>query len=417
MKEADPKNGRSSDSRASAGPADRQLVEELAIARKIQTAMVPQRLPAVDGIELASLYLPSEQLGGDLFDVIQISEDILAVTIFDVASSGVPAALLASLAKVSFANQIRLVSSPRAVMERVNEEMIRSVSAGYYITALVAFLNLHDNKLTYCNAAHPYPIIVRRGSNLVEPIKSTGVCMGLFEKGHFEEKSLYLNWGDWLLFFTDGLYRLFSGENELANRRLLETEALAAAKLGSLSDYVKQLERRHGSVASSGGAGDDITVLAVEFLAQSRKNLLKEKLGFGQNDPVYLQFISYFEEMDKTTSTILGAMDSLGYADESIRKMKIILTELFANAIYHGNKGDHSKKVVVGHTIDKQKVTISIMDEGDGFDPSKVPDPTLPENLIKDCGRGIYIARNYADSLAFNEKGNRVSITKYHVTR
>ncbi|HMD67642.1 MAG TPA: SpoIIE family protein phosphatase [Chitinivibrionales bacterium] len=393
-----------------------QAREELSIARGIQTAMVPKRLPAVEGIEMASLYLPSDRLGGDLFDVIQKSDDVLVITIFDVASSGVPAALLASLAKVSFANNIREVSSPRAVMERVNREMMGSVSARYYITALVAYLDLHDNRLTYCNAAHPYPIIVRTGSGAVEPIKSTGVCMGLFETGQFEERSLYLNSGDWLLFFTDGLYSLFPGENALASRRLLEREAAASAHDGSPGQFVKRLRRRC-TAAARGAVRDDVTVLSIVFLAQSRKNLIKEKLGFMQNDPVYLQFISYFEEMDKATSVILSSMDSLGYPDESIRKMKIILTELFANAIYHGNKGDHSKKVTVGHAIDTKKVTISIMDEGDGFDPSKVPDPTLPENLVKDCGRGIYIVRNYADKLEFNEKGNRVTITKYHVTK
>jgi serine/threonine-protein kinase RsbW len=241
------------------------------------------------------------------------------------------------------------------------------------------------------------------------------VCMGMFEKGHYEEKSLYLNSGDWLLFFTDGLYGLFPGDNELSGRRNLEAEVLKAVKRGSPEEFVKQLEGFHAAL-SKDGARDDVTLLAIEFLTQSRKNQIKDKLGFRENDPVYLQFISYFEEMDKATSIILSAMDSLGYADESIRKMKIILTELFANAIYHGNKGDHSKKVIVGHVIDKKKVVISIMDEGDGFDPSKVPDPTLPENLIKDCGRGIYIVRNYADKVEFNKKGNRVTITKYHVS-
>jgi serine/threonine-protein kinase RsbW len=240
--------------------------------------------------------------------------------------------------------------------------------------------------------------------------------MGLFETGQFEEKSLYLDSGDWLVIFTDGLYRLFPGQNELASRRLLERETAASAQKESPAQFMKQLRRRC-TTASRGRPRDDITVLAIEFLTQSRKHLIKEKLGFKENDPVYLQYISYFEEMDKATSVILSAMDSLGYPDESIRKMKIILTELFANAIYHGNKGDHSKKVTVGHAIDKNKVTISIMDEGDGFDPSKIPDPTLPENLVKDCGRGIFIVRSYADSLEYNRKGNRVTITKYHVTK
>jgi serine/threonine-protein kinase RsbW len=118
--------------------------------------------------------------------------------------------------------------------------------------------------------------------------------------------------------------------------------------------------------------------------------------------------------MDKAAAIILSSMDSLGYPDESIRKMKIILTELFANAIYHGNKGDHSKKVTVGHLINKKKILVSIMDEGDGFDPKIIPDPTLPENLIKDCGRGLYIVHSYVDKVEFNGKGNRVTVIKHH---
>ena len=377
--------------------------------------MVPHSLPAMEGLELASLYFSSEQIGGDLFDVIQLTEDVLALTIFDVASSGIPAALISAMAKISFSNHIRTISSPRSVVERVNEEMIRNIPANYFITALVAYLDLHDNKLTYCNAAHPYPIIYRRQTNSLEPIKSTGVCVGVFEPGHFEEKSLYLNPGDWLVFFTDGIYRVFSSFDELAGRKSLETELLKTVRRGPPQQFMKQLDQFYHAKAGKDGVGDDVTALAVEFLTQSRKNQIKEKLGFHENDPVYLQFISYFEEMDKATSVVLSAMDSLGYADESIRKMKIILTELFANAIFHGNKGDHSKKVTVGHTIDKKKTVISIMDEGDGFDPARVPDPTLPENLVKDSGRGLYIVKSYADRLEFNKKGNRVTITKFHV--
>lgn len=418
MKKSKQKKGRSS--RTPPAPVragEWHAGEDLSVARRIQAAMVPQSLPFVEGLELASLYYASERLGGDLFDVIQISDDILAITMFDVASNGIQAALIAAMAKVSFSNHIRLVNSPRAVVERVNEEMIASISASCYITALVAYLDLHDNKLTYCNAAHPYPLIYRRGTNSLQPIRSTGVCLGMFEKGHFNEKSLYLNPGDWMLFFTDGLYRLFPGENELAGRRCLETEVLKAVKHGSPKQLMKLLVSRRASKRSGTPLDDDITVLAIELLTQSRKSLIKEKLGFRDCDPVYLQFISYFEEMDKATSVVLSAMDSLGYPDENIRKMKIILTELFANAIYHGNKGNHSKKVTVGHVIDKRKVAISIMDEGDGFDPSKVPDPTLPDNLIKDCGRGLYIVKSYADKVEFNEKGNRVTITKYHAAK
>ena len=84
------------------------------------------------------------------------------------------------------------------------------------------------------------------------------------------------------------------------------------------------------------------------------------------------------------------------------------------SAVGHGNGEDHSKKVTIGHVVDKSVARVAVMDEGDGFDPAAVPDPTLPENLVKDHGRGLYIVRNYVDEISHNESCNRIMITKYH---
>jgi serine phosphatase RsbU (regulator of sigma subunit)/anti-sigma regulatory factor (Ser/Thr protein kinase) len=393
------------------------IEEDLLIARKIQAAMIPQRLPSMEGLEMASLYLPSGAVGGDLFDVIQISEDILALFIFDVAGHGVSAALISSMAKVSFSDHIRGLLSPRLVMERVNAQMIRNISTDYYLTAVVAYLDMHDNKLTYCNAGHAYPIVYNKKERSVEALNSTGIFVGVTDQGLYEEKSLYLNPGDWLFFFTDGIYRIFGADNELRGRQLFEREILKSMNNASPQSFIEALRTLHEMKNADGDPVDDVTAVVIEFLTQSRKNQIRGKLGFTRDDPVYLQFISYFEEMDRAAAVILSAMDSLGYPDESIRKMKIILTELFANAIYHGNGGDYSKKVTVGHIVNKQKVVVSIMDEGKGFDPKKIPDPTLPENLVKDCGRGLFIVRSYVDSLEFNTAGNRVTVVKHHTLR
>jgi anti-sigma regulatory factor (Ser/Thr protein kinase) len=393
------------------GPCARSE-EDLSIAQNIQAAMVPRRLPAVEGIEMASLYLPSHEVGGDLFDVIHLSEDLLAFYMFDVAQHGVSAALISAMAKVSFGEHIRSHKSPKVVMERVNAQMVKNISSDFYLTAIVAFLDLHDNKLTYCNAGHAYPIMYRRKERSLEQLSSTGVFIGIMENGYYEEKCVYCHPGDWLFFFTDGIYRMFKAENELFGRKLLEKEILRRMDRVSPATFMNDLRKRHHRKSLGAEPDDDITALAIEFLTQSRKIQIKEKLGFRQNDPVYLQFISYFEEMDHAAGVILSSMDSLGYPDESIRKMKIVLTELLANAIYHGNKKDHSKKVTMGHFVDRKKAVISILDEGSGFDPASVADPTLPENLVKDRGRGLFIVKKYVDLLEFNAEGNRVMVIK-----
>jgi serine/threonine-protein kinase RsbW len=276
----------------------------------------------------------------------------------------------------------------------------------------VAYLNLHDNILTYCNAGHAEPIVYNKNTRTVEPVQSTGTLVGIFDQGFYEEKSIHFNPGDKQFFFTKGIYRLFARDNDPRGRKLLEKKIADAADGVSPEGFIGDLRQRYIREGSGAGVKEDIAAIAIEFLTQSRKNQIKEKLGFKGDDPVYLQFISYFEEMDRTAAIVLSAMDSRGYPDDGIRQMKIILTELFANAIYHGNKEDHSKKVTVGHIINKKKVVVSIMDEGEGFDPEVIPDPTLPENLVKDCGRGLFIVRSYVDKLYFNEAGNRVTIVK-----
>jgi serine phosphatase RsbU (regulator of sigma subunit)/anti-sigma regulatory factor (Ser/Thr protein kinase) len=386
--------------------------EGLSFAQNFQAAMIPKRLPATEGLEMASLYLPSSEVGGDLFNVIHLTEDLIALFMFDVAHHGVSAALISAMAKVSFDEHIRSLKSPKQVMQRVNAQLKKNISADYYLTAIVAYLDLHDNKLTYCNAGHAYPILYKKTEKTIEQLGSTGVFLGIMENGYYEEKCLYCNPGDWLFLFTDGIYRMFHAENELTGRRLLEKEILNRLDGLSPVDFTNRLRKRYLRRNPGKDPEDDIIIISVEFLTQSRKIQSKEKLGFQQNDPVYFQFISYFEEMDRAVAVILSSMDSLGYPDESIRKMKIVLIELLANSIDHGNKKDHLKKVTIGHIIDDNKAVISVLDEGNGFDPKNIPDPTLPENLVKDSGRGLYIVKNYVDKLEFNTAGNRVTVTK-----
>jgi serine/threonine-protein kinase RsbW len=173
-----------------------------------------------------------------------------------------------------------------------------------------------------------------------------------------------------------------------------------------------ELEQQIIAKRNNSPTAHDITVLYAEVLSQSRKNQLKNRLGFKESDKVYLQFFSYLEEMDRATANILAALDMAGFIDEEIRKMKIVLTELLVNAVVHGNRKDPTKKVVVGHLVDKNRAIVSVMDEGAGFEPSVIPDPTLPENLEKPCGRGLFIVRHYVESISFNETASRVTIIK-----
>jgi len=101
------------------------------------------------------------------------------------------------------------------------------------------------------------------------------------------------------------------------------------------------------------------------------------------------EFINYFAK-------------DLGLDDEKLNGLLLSITEATTNAIVHGNKGDRKKNVFIDVNATDSTLTIVVRDEGIGFDPSVVPDPTHPDNLLKDSGRGLYLMRVYMDELHYN---------------
>jgi serine/threonine-protein kinase RsbW len=92
----------------------------------------------------------------------------------------------------------------------------------------------------------------------------------------------------------------------------------------------------------------------------------------------------------------------IGLNEEQIAALLLAVTEASTNAIIHANKCNVNKMVKVDVSIDDSLLTVKITDEGEGFDPSDIPDPTQPENLLKDSGRGVYLMKIYMDDLKYN---------------
>jgi serine/threonine-protein kinase RsbW len=98
--------------------------------------------------------------------------------------------------------------------------------------------------------------------------------------------------------------------------------------------------------------------------------------------------------------------------DRDVFSIRLALEEALVNAIKHGNQMDHSKKVQVGYRLFADRFEVVITDEGSGFDPEDVPDPTAVENLERPCGRGLMLMRHYMSEVAFSARGNCVRMSK-----
>ncbi len=110
---------------------------------------------------------------------------------------------------------------------------------------------------------------------------------------------------------------------------------------------------------------------------------------------------------------IIRRLEVLNYDDRDVFGVRLALEEALVNAIKHGNGMDPNKTVRIFCRADEHKVRIEIEDEGEGFQPETVPDPTADENLERPCGRGIMLMRAFMNSIEYNASGNRVVLEKH----
>lgn len=113
---------------------------------------------------------------------------------------------------------------------------------------------------------------------------------------------------------------------------------------------------------------------------------------------------------------IVKILEDLGYPPRDVFSVRLALEEALVNAIKHGNQMDPAKSVQIDCRVNHDRVRIEIEDEGEGFEPESVPDPTDPENLERPCGRGLMLMRSFMSLIEFNESGNRVTLEKQRET-
>ena len=105
--------------------------------------------------------------------------------------------------------------------------------------------------------------------------------------------------------------------------------------------------------------------------------------------------------MPEVEALVLEAAIKAGLNEDKYNNISLAVAEAISNSMKHGNKNDKKKRVFITIEADNEKMVITLKDEGDGFNPNEIPDPTKPENILKDSGRGIHIMRSLLDDLHF----------------
>jgi phosphoserine phosphatase RsbU/P len=215
--------------------AQRQREDELREAREIQENLLPRKLPEVADYEIAGMTQPVRFVGGDYYDVVRISEQHTVFCIADVSGKGLPAALLMSSLQAALKPLMWQKLPPRELCRRLNRILCDLTPLGKFISFFYGVLDSKENRLTYCNAGHNPPVLIRANGTSTE-LNAAGAVLGQFPDWVYEQSDVQLRSGDKLLVFTDGLVEACDADEESFGedgvvRTARENPALSAAEL------------------------------------------------------------------------------------------------------------------------------------------------------------------------------------------
>ncbi len=191
----------------------RQHDDELQEAREIQEKLLPKNLPEVAGYEVAGMTQPMRFVGGDYYNVVRVDPQHIALCIADVAGKGFAAALLMSSFQAALRPLMSQNLAPRELCGRLNRILCDLTPVGKFISFFYAVLNLIDRKLTYCNAGHNPPILIRTDGRSTE-LNAAGAVLGQFPNWRYEQSDFQMSSGDRLVVFTDGLVEACNVDEE-----------------------------------------------------------------------------------------------------------------------------------------------------------------------------------------------------------
>jgi hypothetical protein len=239
----------------------RMRVEEadFAQARAIQQTLIPREMPRVQGLDVSGMWHPARTMGGDYYDLIELSPTQLAICIGDVAGKGMPAALLMS--GLQAAVRASASDSPRDLCERVRRVVVSSLSGGRFVTFFYATLDTAAMRLRWCNAGHNAPILVRADGKVVRLSEGGPAFSRLFRHTPYEERELALQPGDRIVLFTDGASEAADANGDLLGEGRIEE--IVAANRTLAARALQQAIADAATSFSRGELEDDITLVVV----------------------------------------------------------------------------------------------------------------------------------------------------------
>ena len=244
--------------------AHERVQQELALAWQIQSSFLPHEVPLVPGWQLAATLRPASETSGDFYDFISLSNGHLGVLVADVADKGVGAALYMALSRTLIRTYaVEYPKQPELAIGAANRRILEDSETSMFVTVFYGVVDPATGLLTYCNAGHSPPYILRaEEGNSVQSLGRTGMALGVTEDVIWERESVSLSPGDVLLLYTDGITDAGDAHGAFFGRERLG-EIARSSKGGSAQAMQETIIEEIQGFVGEAPQFDDMTLMIV----------------------------------------------------------------------------------------------------------------------------------------------------------
>ncbi|MCK5125919.1 MAG: SpoIIE family protein phosphatase [candidate division Zixibacteria bacterium] len=240
----------------------KKLEAQLSIARTIQKTFLPKAVPQMKDFDIWGMNIPSGEVGGDYYDFISIVDNQIGIAIADVSGKGIPAALIMASYRASLIAEIRNNYAIRTICRKVNNLLCESLEPENFVTSIYGVLDTKNSIFTFSNCGHN-PGLLLRSNDSVEELMEGGIILGIRPDSRYEERPIYINSGDILCLFTDGVTEAEDKTgDQFETERMLDilknNRELPARKIGEkMINSVKAFAHRDFTM-------DDLTLIIIK---------------------------------------------------------------------------------------------------------------------------------------------------------
>ncbi len=237
------------------------LEKQVRMAAEVQQRMIPKAPPSLNGVDLAAVYVPCFELGGDFYDFIPLQDDNYGLVVADVSGKGVPASLIMASVRAFIRAEVDNLYYLYEIMGRINRMLCRDTQPSEFVTLFYGVLDTRNKRLTYCNAGHPPPLLLRDGK--ISELHGDNLVLGVEATEEYRQQVLELHSGDVVLFYTDGLPDAMNFNQETFGRqRVLDAFAKGGDSADGLAQHLLWEVRRYVGLSRP---TDDITMMVAKI--------------------------------------------------------------------------------------------------------------------------------------------------------